>query len=328
MDWNTLADKALGGEVLSDEECLGVLRAPDEALPDLLEATSRVREHHCGRRVRMKVLINAKSGLCPEDCGYCSQSAVSRAPIARYPLLSGQRLLDAARQAHAARAHTFCIVDSGRKPTDREVDQLAEAARAIKAEVPIRLCFSVGLLTEATARRLRDGGFDRGNHNLNTSERFYDRICSTHTYQDRVATVRAITAAGLSPCCGVIAGMGEEDQDLIDVARALRELHVDSIPVNFLHPIPGTPLGSRPRLTPERCLKILCLFRLLNPSRHIRPAGGREVNLGALQPLALYAASSLFVGGYLTTPGQPPAEAVRMIEEMGFEVDEGNGREP
>lgn len=320
-DYEMYADKALAGECLTDAEGLAVLHAPDEALLDLLAAAFRVRRHHWGRRVQLHVLMNAKSGLCPEDCGYCSQSSISTAPIERYPLQNQEAILAEARQAAAVGARRFCVVISGRGPTDGEIDQIAETVRAIKRELPLSICCSLGLLSRPQTDALKAAGVDRVNHNLNTSERFYPEICSTHTYEERLETLANVRAASIEQCCGIIAGQGETDRDLIDVALSLRTLRPESIPVNFLHPIPGTPLERVAGLTPVRCLKILCLFRFYHPAAEIRVAGGRERNLGHLQPLALYPANSIFVNGYLTTDGQPADEAVTMIRQMGFEIE-------
>ncbi len=322
MDYMRLAEKALAGELLTREEMRSVLRAPDDELLPLLQAAFLVRKHHFGRKVRLHVLMNAKSGLCPEDCAYCSQSSISTARIERYPLLPSGRLVEGAVRAREAGAFRYCLVTSGRGPTDREVEEMAEVVRVIRRTVPIDICCSLGLLSEQKARMLREAGVERINHNLNTSRRFYPKICSTHTYDDRVNTIRNVKRAGLSVCCGGIIGMGEEDQDLIALGLALRELDVDSIPVNFLHPIPGTPLAGSNHLTPQRCLKALCLFRFLHPTKELKVAGGRELNLKSLQALSLYPANSLFVGGYLTTPGQKADEVHRMIEDLGFEVEE------
>jgi len=321
QDYEGYADKALAGECLTDAEGLAVLHAPDEALLDLLAAAFRVRRHHWGRRVQLHVLMNAKSGLCPEDCGYCSQSSVSTAPIERYPLQSRETILAEARQAAAVGARRFCVVISGRGPTDGEIAQIAETVRAIKRELPLSICCSLGLLSRPQTDVLKAAGVDRVNHNLNTSERFYPEICSTHTYDERLETLANVRAASIEQCCGIIAGQGETDRDLIDVAVSLRTLRPESIPVNFLHPIPGTPLERVARLTPTRCLKILCLFRFYHPAAELRVAGGRERNLGHLQPLALYPANSIFVNGYLTTSGQPADEAITMIRQMGFEIE-------
>jgi len=317
-----LADLVLAGGEIDRTAALRVLTAPDGEVPDLLRATARVRERHHGRRVKLCLLRNARSGLCPEDCHYCSQSAISDAAIPRYRLDSVDELLAASRRAVRAGARRFCMVTSGRGPSANDVDRFTTAARRIKADHPdLELCVSLGLMEEDQARALKAAGIDFVNHNLNTSERFHPEICTTHSYADRVRTVENVRRAGLSTCCGGILGMGEDDADVIDLAFALRELRVDSLPVNFLIPIDGTPFAPLRELTPMRCLRALCLFRLTNPAAEIRVAGGREVNLGWFQPLALYAANSIFVDGYLTTPGQAYGEAHAMVEAMGFEVE-------
>jgi len=324
MAFQILADKALRGECLTREDARTVLKASDDQLPDLIQAAWRVRFANSGRRVKLHMLINAKSGLCEEDCHYCSQSRTSTAEIDSYPLLSEKEILDGARRAVAAKALRYCIVISGRGPRPKEMVQIASAVRAIKRETPLSLCCSLGLLTPEDAKTLKAVGVDRVNHNLNTSERFYKEICSTHTYRDRIETLKRAREAGLELCSGGIVGMGESDEDLIDLALALREIKPDSIPINFLHPVEGTPLGSRTPPSPTRGLKVLGLFRFLHPTTEIRIAGGRENDLRSLQAQALYIGDSLFVGGYLTTPGQKPDEAWRMIEDLGFEVEQPN----
>lgn len=322
MDYCALAERVLNGYSLSPEEGLFLLKDSNGTLSHLLDGAFLIRRRYFGKRVRLHVLMNAKSGLCPEDCGYCSQSSVSTAPIDRYPLLPKERLVEGALRAVQARAARYCIVISGRGPTDREVDAVCEAVREITERTPLEICCSLGLLTAEQARRLKQAGVSRINHNLNTSERYYEAICSTHTYRDRVETLRAVQDSGLTTCSGVLSGMGERDEDLVDVALALNRLNVDSIPVNFLNPIPGTPLEHVRGLSPERCLRILCLFRFLNPTKEIKVGGGRELHLGRLQPLVFYPANSIFVGGYLTTPGQSPQAAIEMIEAHGFEVEQ------
>lgn len=320
--FHTLAQAVLDGAGVTRAEAASVLAAPDGALVDLLYATFLIRERYHARKVKICVLKNARSGLCPEDCNYCSQSAVSEAAIPRYRLDSVEDLKLAARRAVETGARRYCMVTSGRGPSAPDVERFMTAARAIKAEFPqLELCVSLGLMTEAQARELKAAGIGYVNHNLNTSRRFYSQVCSTHTYDERVETVRSVKRAGLHTCCGGIVGMGESDDDLVDLAFALGELQVDSLPVNFLHPIDGTPLGERRDLTPGKCLRALCLMRFTNPRSEIRVAGGRELNLGWFQALALYAANSIFVEGYLTTPGQAAAEAQRMITDMGFEVE-------
>lgn len=322
MRYDRLGELALGGHLPSRADLLAVLRAPDDAVPALLDAAFQVRRHHFGLRVQLHRLINAKSGLCPEDCSYCSQSSVSSAPIQKYPWLSEDEILDGARDARNARAIRYCIVSSGRSPGKSELQHLCRAVRRIKAEVGISICASLGLLTPEAALALKEAGVDRYNHNLNASEQFYSEICHTHSYPDRINTLRHARTAGLELCSGAIFGMGETPDDVVDVALSLRELHPDSIPVNFLHPIDGTPLQGASHLTPHKCLTILCLLRLLNPDVELRVAGGREYHLRSLQPLALYPANSIFVSGYLTTSGQTPPEAWQMVADMGFEVEQ------
>lgn len=321
MNFQTLADKALAGIIPEREELQSVLAATDEELPELLSAAFRVRRHYYGKRVQIHVLQNAKSGLCPEDCHYCSQSSVSHAPIDRYPFMAKQELVERARQAQAAGAVRFCIVNSGRGPTNKEIDEIAEAVREIRRQTGMNVCCSLGLMNEDKAQKLKDAGVGRVNHNLNTSRAHHPEIVTTHTYDDRVATIENVKHAGIGTCSGGIIGMGESDEDIIDLALTLRAMDIDSIPVNFLNSIPTTPFEQKKELTPQRCLKTLCLFRFVNPAKEIRVAGGREVNLRSLQPLSLYPANSIFVNGYLTTPGQQASDAHQMIADLGFELD-------
>src|SRR5689334_18493120 len=303
--WRRLADEALADRPLTRDDGLALLAAPDDETPAVLWAAFAVRSRHHGRAVKLCVLQNARSGLCPEDCGYCSQSAVSTADIRRYRLRPVAELVEGARRAAASGAGRYCMVVSARGPSESDLAHFARAARAIRAEHPtLELCVSLGILAEGDARTLRAAGVDFVNHNLNTSRRFYPEICSTHTYDDRVATVVGSARAGLSTCSGVIMGMGETAEDLADVAAELRALDVASLPVNFLIPIDGTPLGDRTPPAPGDCLRALALFRLTSPRADLRAAGGRERALGAGQGLALFVASSIFVEGYLTTPGQ------------------------
>jgi biotin synthase len=325
--YRTIAEAALADAPLDAAACRSVLDAPDDEVAHVLWAAFAVRARHFGRRVKLCVLNNARSGLCPEDCGYCSQSAVATSDIPRYRLKAVTELVAAARHAAATGARRYCMVTSARGPSDRDVEHFARAARAIRAELPdLELCVSLGLMGDGAATRLRDAGVDFMNHNLNTSRRFYPEICTTHTYDDRLATVTSGRRAGLHLCSGVIVGMGETDDDLVDVARALAELAPTSLPVNFLHPIDGTPLGEREPPDVARCLRALSLFRLTNPRAEIRAAGGRERCLGAAQPLALYAANSVFMQGYLTTAGQRPDEALAMIAAHGFQVEDAPAR--
>jgi len=322
--WQTLADRVLAGGEIDRDEARAILASPDEQLLDLLAAAYRVRHKAFGNTVQLFFLMNAKSGLCPEDCGYCSQSKVSEAEIPRYNLLSAPRLMEAARLAAEQQSKTFCIVISARGPTEREIDFVCEITPRIKAEYGLNICACLGLLTPEHATRLAAAGVDKVNHNLNTSERYYGEICSTHSYADRVATLAACREAGLALCSGGIMGMGEDPDDLVGMAFELRALRVESIPLNFLNAIDGTPLEGVKRLTPRDCLRGLAMMRLVNPTAEIRIAGGREIHLGSLQPLGLYAANSMFVGDYLTTQGQLPEADYKMIEDLGFTITRGS----
>ena len=322
-DWNALAGRVLEGDAVTREEALSILDSPDVELPGLLAAAWRVRHHHFGNTVQLFFLMNAKSGLCPEDCGYCSQSKVSDAEIPRYNLLSAPKLLEGAKLAAERQSKTFCIVISARGPTEREMDAVCRIVPEIKARYDLNICACLGLLTPEQAKRLAEAGVDKVNHNLNTSERFYPEVCTTHGYADRVSTLAACRSAGLELCSGGIMGMGETRADLVDMAMELRNLGVESIPLNFLNAIDGTPLEGTAKLTPRDCLRGLVMMRMVNPTAEIRIAGGRELHLGALQPLGLYAANSMFVGDYLTTKGQLPEADYRMIADLGFEITRG-----
>ncbi len=318
--WSELARGVLAGETLTTAQALLVLRCPDEQLLALLDATYTVRRHHFGNTVQLYFLMNAKSGLCPEDCHYCSQSKISDAEIPKYNLLSRDKLLEGARLAHERQAKTYCIVISARGPSEREIEAVEQIVPEIKSQFDLKICACLGLLEDNQAERLKACGVDRVNHNLNTSESHYGEICTTHDYADRIDTLKAVKNAGMEMCSGGIIGMGERLEDIVEMAFALRDLGVESIPVNFLNPIDGTPLAGETDLTPQFCLKVLALYRLACPDREIRIAGGREIHLRSLQPLGLYAANSLFVGDYLTTKGQLPEADYRMIEDLGFTI--------
>jgi biotin synthase len=317
-----LSERALALQPPTRDEALAVLALPDDDMLDVVAAAFRVRRKFFGRRVKMNFLVNVRSGLCPEDCSYCSQRKGSDADILKYKLLDPDTVLDATARAAAAGAKRVCLVGSGRGPSAKDVAKLSETVRRLKVEHPqMEVCVSLGLLEDGQAEQFADAGVFAYNHNLNTSEARYDDICSTHTYDDRVETVTTARAGGLSPCSGAIFGMGESDDDIVDLAYSLHALRPDSVPVNFLIPFDGTPLAGRRELTPERCLTILGLYRFFFPDTEVRIAGGRELHLGALQPLGLYVANSVFIGDYLTSEGQPGEADRRMIVEAGFEIE-------
>lgn len=318
--WHQLAAQVLDGVDVSFEQAEEILACSNDELLDLVAAAFRLRQRYFAKTVQLYFLVNAKSGLCPEDCGYCSQSKISSAPIEKYRMLSAEQLLDGARVAAERQSKTYCIVISGRAPSEREMTAVETVVPRIKQELGLKICACLGLLTPEHAARLKSCGVDRVNHNLNTGEAHYAEICSTHTYQDRLQTLNNVREAGLELCSGGIIGLGESHRDLVSMAMDLRSLKTESIPINFLHAIEGTPLQNRNELTPQDCLRALCMMRFVNPSSELRIAGGREKHLRSLQPLGLYVANSLFVGDYLTTKGQAPEADYQMVKDLGFEV--------
>ncbi|WP_453996248.1 biotin synthase BioB [Bacillus nitroreducens] len=321
MDWDYLANRVISGDELTDEEAMSILDCPDEDLLRLLHGAFTIRKHYFGTKVKLNMIMNAKSGYCPENCGYCAQSSVSNAPIEKYYMLDRESLLKGAEQAQRLNVGTYCIVASGRGPTTREVNTVVETVKEIKEKYNLKVCACLGILKPEQAKKLKEAGVDRYNHNLNTSREHHDFITTSHTFDDRVNTINTIKDAGISPCSGVIVGMRETKQDVIQMGRNAKAMGADSIPVNFLHAIDGTPLEGTDELNPRYCLKVLALFRYLNPSKEIRISGGREVNLRSLQPLGLYAANSIFVGDYLTTKGAQTTSDHQMLLDLGFEID-------
>jgi biotin synthase len=316
-----LVRKSLDGELPTRAEALQLLGGEDELL-DVVAAAFRVRREYFGRRVKLNTIINLKSGLCPEDCTYCSQRLGSTAEIMKYSWISSTEAAELAEKAVAVGVKRVCLVASGRGPAERDIRRVESAVDAIKVEHPqVEVCVCLGLLQDGQAERLRDAGAYAYSHNLNTSAERYGEICTTHTYLDRIETVRRATKGGLSPCSGAIFGMGESDDEIVDLAFALRELDPDSVPVNFLIPFEGTPLEGRWELTPDRCLRILALFRFCFPDVEVRLAGGREIHLRGLQVLALHIANSIFLGDYLTSEGQPAADDLQLIADAGFTIE-------
>lgn len=319
--WHELADHVLAGGRITAVDALAVLESSNAELMEVVAAASRLRFHHFGNKVKVNYLVNLKSGLCPEDCFYCSQRLNSTAGILRYTWLNTDEAVTAAKAGIAAGASRVCLVASGTGPSNREVGKVEEIIQGIKASTPgVEVCACLGALKNGQAEKLCASGADAYNHNLNTAESHYEEICTTHTYADREHTVSQAQDAGLSPCSGFIAGMGESHEQLVELAMALRDKGVDSIPVNFLLPFDGTPLEGVDTLNPRDCLRILAMVRLLNPGTEIRMAAGRERHLGHLQGMGLFVANSLFLGDYLTSEGQPGGEDLQMIADAGLEV--------
>lgn len=320
LDYARLGEAVLQGHVVSRAEALAILRSPNEDLLAVLDAAFRVRRQHFGLTVQLYFLMNAKSGLCPEDCHYCSQSKVSEAPVPKYNILQRDQLLAGAELAAKRQAKTYCLVISARGPNEREMKAVEQIVPEIKQKYGLDICACLGLLSAEQAQRLKACGVDRVNHNLNTSAEYYAKICTTHSHADRVQTLHHVRDAGLEICSGGIIGMGETADDVVSMAMQLRDLKAESIPVNFLNSIDGTPLQRTAELTPQDCLRALAMFRLVSPASELRISGGRELHLRSLQPLGLYAANSMFVGDYLTTSGQIPDADYAIVRDLGFEV--------
>lgn len=323
--WQTLAEKVLDGYELDLADSLRILNSSDDEVLQLMDGAFRIRKHYFGKKVKLNMIISTKSGNCPENCGYCSQSIYADTPIQKYKMMEKEEIIKGAKRAHELKSSTYCIVASGRGPTNRELDIVKSAVEEIKAEYSqMRICACLGILRDGQAEELKAAGVDRYNHNINTSKNHHSEITTTHTYDDRVATVSKAKSGGISPCSGVIIGMKESFEDVFAMTQELKELEVDSIPVNFLHAIDGTKLEGTDELSPMYCLKVLALFRFTNPKTEIRISGGREVNLRSLQPFGLYAANSIFIGDYLTTEGQEDNRDYQILEDLGFEIDYEN----
>jgi biotin synthase len=292
-----------------------------EHLPDLLALAHRVRVAWMGEAVEVESIISAKTGGCPEDCMFCSQSARYATAVAREPMLEPRELVAAARRAKAIGSSEFCIVVAVRGPDERMMRSVIAATLAIRDEVDIEVAASLGLLKDGQAERLAAAGVHRYNHNLEAGPRFFPQICTTHSFDDRVATCRRVISAGMELCSGGIFGMGETWEDRLDLGFALRDLGTGEIPCNFLNPRPGTPLGVAELLRPLEALRCVAVFRCINPQAVLRYAGGREVVLRDLQAYGMLAgANGLIVGDYLTTSGRSPEADLAMLADLGMPV--------
>jgi biotin synthase len=317
----SVEEKALAGEAIPRSEAEVLLSVPDEHLLALLAAADRVRIRFKGNRFDSCSLINARSGRCSEDCAFCAQSGHHDGDCETYALKPSDEIVAAAKLAKKAGAGRFCTVTSGGALSDSEFEALMGSLEIVRSEVDIPLDASLGFLTDERANRLMAAGVTRYNHNLETSVDHYERICTTHTFQQRVDTVRTVMSHGFSACSGGIIGLGETESQRLDLAFELRYLGVDCVPINILNPRPGTPLENSVPPEPLEILKTLALFRLILPTATIKIAGGREQNLGDFQGLALRAgANGMIIGGYLTTGGRSMEEDLRMVRQAGFEI--------
>jgi len=319
------AGRVIGGERLVHAEAAEILAVPHEEAFHLLASANDVRRHFKGDSVDLCVIVNAKSGACSEDCAYCAQSAHHDTDAPVYPLMSQTKILEHARAAESVGANKFSLVTSGNSiQSEEDIEHIRAALEAVARETALDRCGSLGSVSRDRLKTLKAAGLQGLHHNIETAESFFDEICSTHTYADRIRTVRLAQESGFYVCSGGIFGMGESTEQRIEMALALRELNVDSVPLNFLNPIPGTRLENAEPMHPLDILKTIALFRFILPDKDIRICGGREHNLRSLQPL-MYAAGAngAMVGNYLTTRGRDSNEDIQMIEDLGLRAAGG-----
>ncbi len=317
-----VAERVLQGGAITFDEAQQFIEL--DSWPDVLKLcaqATRIRERFTGQEVDLCALVNAKAGLCPEDCKFCGQSSHWNTGISTYPLMSADQIVERARQAKEFGAKRFCIVTATRALSDRDLPILCEAVRRVKEEVGIIPECSLGFLTEAQLLALKEAGMTRYNHNLETAESHFPEICSAHTYQDRLNNIRMLKRHEVEACCGGILGLGESRRERLELAFALAELDVACAPINVLNPRPGTPLEATNAPDPMEVVKTIAIFRFILPRARLELGGGREVNLRDFQVLAFLAgANSLIIGGYLTTHGRQPTHDLQMLQDLGFTV--------
>lgn len=322
MDLGSMTRAGLNAESITPEQALEILRCPNDEVFALVAAARQVRRKFFANRVKLNYLVNLKSGICAEDCGYCSQRLGGQADILKYTWLKDDQVDEVVAAGLASGVKRVCMVASGTGPSNRETDKVAGMIENIKSAHPeVEVCACLGFVTDEQAQKLRAAGADAYNHNINTAESHYTDICTTHSYQDRTDNLETVKGAGLSPCSGLIAGMGESPEQLVEAIFALREMGVDSVPVNFLLPFDGTPMEGQRVLQPLECLRILAMVRFVHPDTEVRAAAGREQHLRSLQPIALELVNSIFLGDYLTSEGQAGQDDLQMIADAGFVVE-------
>ena len=319
---------AAAGDALLDDrrpltldELTSLSQLPDEAVPALAALAHEVRLAWCGASVEVEGILSAKTGGCPEDCHFCSQSAQFDSPVKATPFLDADEVLKAAEETAALGASEFCIVLAVRGPNPLLMDQLLRIAPLVRERTGLNVAVSAGILTTAQAQQLASAGVHRYNHNLETAKSFFGEIVTTHTWDERYDTCRIVRQTGMELCCGVLLGMGETDAQRIELIGQLRQVEPAEVPMNFLNPRPGTPLGDRPLVEPLEAIRWIALFRLGLPDVILRYAGGREVTLRELQSLGMTAGiNALIVGNYLTTLGRDPSDDLRMLDDLRMPI--------
>lgn len=312
-----LKNRILSGGQISKEEALSLYEVP---LEELCEAANEIRAHFCGNRFDMCTIINGKSGHCSENCKYCAQSAFYHSHIEEYPLLGADEIVEQAKINDSQGVLRYSIVTSGKRLSNDEADKMCEAIRQIRKETNIAVCVSFGLLDETQFKKVKDAGAVRVHNNLETSRRNFPNVCTTHTFDDKISAIKAARSAGLTVCSGGIMGMGETPEDRVDMALTLRELEINSVPVNMLNPIPGTPYENLPKLTNDDMRRIVAVFRFLLPKASIRLAGGRGLLPDKGRACFESGANAAISGDMLTTSGISVATDMALLKELGYEV--------
>jgi biotin synthase len=313
-----IVDRIFSGDHVPYDEALEIANLPDSETCSLLYHANRIREHFFGNRIHLCSIINAKSGLCPENCSFCAQSAHYRTAVPVFPLVDVEEMVSGAHRAENEGSSCYGIVTSGTTiGQGDDLEHIRQALRRIKEETHIQPACSLGIINFETAVALKESGMVKYHHNLETARSFFPNICTTHAYEDDVKTVRAVKLAGLKVCSGGIFGMGESRAQRVELAFTLRELNVDSIPLNFLNPIEGTKLADADYLTPMECLRIIALYRFILPDKQISVCGGRERNLRDLQSWMFFAgANGTMIGNYLTTSGLAPEHDWQTLRDL------------
>ena len=318
---SVLSDRVINDADITRSEAMRVLSLrKQEEIVMLLAHANMLRNHFKGNRIDLCAVVNAKSGRCAEDCIFCAQSARHKTDIKTYPLMNTREVIKVSRLAGGDGAHRLGIVTSGRGINNKEeLERICEFIKEISKSSNLTPCASLGVLSDEQLSRLRDAGLKRYHHNLETAESHFPKICSTHTYDERVQTVLMVKKKGFEVCSGGIFGLGETPEQRVELSFTLKDLEVDSIPLNFLNPVKGTPAEKQPLLPPLEILKIIALFRFVLPKKDIRVCGGREVGLRTLQPLMYLAgANGTMVGNYLTTSGRDSRVDLQEILDLGF----------
>lgn len=319
---DNIKKRIMEGECITREEALSLYH--DAPINELCDAANELRQHFCGNTFDLCTIVNGKSGKCSEDCKFCAQSAHHQTCAESYPLRSAEELVDDARLNHQQGVLRYSIVTSGKRLSNEEVDQMCEAVKKIREEVGISVCISFGLLDINQYQKLKEAGVTRVHNNLETSRANFPNICSTHTFEEKISAIKAAKSAGLTVCSGGIMGLGETIEDRVDMALTLRELDIQSIPINMLNPIPGTPLGENEQLSHEEMRRIVAVYRFLLPTAFIRLAGGRGLLADKGRDCFLSGANAAISGDMLTTAGITVATDLLLLKKLEYEVTRSN----